>query len=160
MRKLILALVLGLAIEGTAHACSCVAGQSDQQKRQWARDMVNRAVAVVEVEYVNDANGRGDRYRVTRVYAGNAPATFRVDRTGPESTCDDFPGPGERKVVFLYDPRPYPAGVGGAAIRTRAAKSPPSNYIFGGMCQRLFIDQAGNLQLIREEARKLGLAAR
>ena len=162
MRKLLLALVLALAFEGAAQACSCVAAQSEGQKREWARDMLNRAIAVVEAEPVDDMDlkaTRGERYRVTRVYAGKAPSTFRVDRSGPESTCEDFPGPGQRKVVFLYDPRPYPAGTGGAALRKRAEKSPPATFIFGGMCQRLFIDQAGVLQLIREEARKLGLAA-
>lgn len=160
MRKLLLALALALAFEGAAQACSCVAAQSEGQKREWARDMLNRAIAVVEVEPIEDGTAtRGERYRVTRVYAGKAPSTFRVDRSGPESTCADFPGAGQRKVVFLYDPRPYRAGTGGAAIRARARKSPPSTYIFGGMCQRLFIDQAGVLHLIREEARKLGLAA-
>ena len=159
MRKLLLALALALAFEGAAQACSCVAKQSEGQKREWARDMLNRAIAVVEVEPMDGKATRGERYRVTRVYAGKAPSTFNVDRSGPESTCDDFPGAGQRKVVFLYDPRPYRAGTGGAAIRARARKSPPSTYIFGGMCQRLFIDQAGVLHLIREEARKLGLAA-
>ena len=160
MRKLLLALALALVFEGAAQACSCVAAQSEGQKREWARDMLNRAIAVVEVEPIEDGKAtRGERYRVTRVYAGKAPSTFRVDRSGPESTCADFPGAGQRKVVFLYDPRPYRAGTGGAAIRARARKSPPSTYIFGGMCQRLFIDQAGVLHLIREEARKLGLAA-
>lgn len=160
MRKLLLALALALAFEGAAQACSCVAAQSEGQKREWARDMLNRAIAVVEVEPIEDGKATsGERYRVTRVYAGKAPSTFRVDRSGPESTCADFPGAGQRKVVFLYDPRPYRAGTGGAAIRARARKSPPSTYIFGGMCQRLFIDQAGVLHLIREEARKLGLAA-
>jgi len=162
MRKLLLALALALAFEGTAQACSCVAAQSEGQKRDWARDMLNRAIAVVEAEPVDDMDRkatRGERYRVTRVYAGKAPSTFRVDRSGPESTCEDFPGPGQRKVVFLYDPRPYSPGTGGAALRKRAEKSPPATFIFGGMCQRLFIDEAGVLQLIREEARKLGLAA-
>ena len=94
MRKLLLAFALALALEGAAQACSCVAAQSEGQKREWARDMLNRAIAVVEVEPI-DVDGkatRGERYRVTRVYAGKAPSTFRVDRSGPESTCADFPG--------------------------------------------------------------------
>jgi len=160
MRKLLLALALALTFESVAQACTCVAAQSEGQKREWARNMLKVSIAVVEVEPIEDGKAmRGERYRVTRVYAGKAPSTFRVDRSGPESTCADFPGAGQRKVVFLYDPRPYKPGTGGAALRKRAEKSPPATFIFGGMCQRLFIDQAGVLQLIREEARKLGLAA-
>ena len=163
MRNVLLALGLAFALESAAQACSCLGPQDVQQKREWARNMLKVAIAVVEVERIADPDSEaasGERYRVVRRYVGKAPATFSVDGSGPETTCDDVLQPGERKIVFLYDPRPYRQGIGGAALRKRAADSPPSNYLFGGMCQRLFIDQAGNLQLILEEARKLGITAR
>ncbi len=174
MRKLLLALALGLAVEGAAQACTCIGPRGDRQKREWTRENLKAAIAVVEVERIAAMDVRamrGEQYRVTRLYSGKAPSTFRVERHfrrsssgmidwAPESSCDDFPRAGERRVVILYDPRPYPAGMGGTAIRKRAEKSPPSTFTFGGMCQRLFIEQDGGLRLLREEARKLGLTAR
>jgi hypothetical protein len=160
---------LALLLEGAAQACSCLGPQGDAGKREWARNIVQGAIAVAEVELIADidvAAMRGERYRVTRLYAGKAPTTFYLERHfrkgpsgliqwGPDTTCDDFPGAGERRVVVLYDPRPYSGRTGCAAMRKRAAGSPPAAYEFGNTCQRLFIEQDGGLELIREEARKL-----
>ena len=173
MHKILLALALGLAIEGAAQACECTLLHGDRQKREWAREILKTAIAVVEVERIADMDVkamRGERYRVTRLYSGKAPSTFHVERHfrrtwwgrvdwEPESSCDDFPGAGVHRVVILYDPRPYSTGMGGAAIRKRAAVSPPSTYTFSGMCEQLFMEQAGGLRLLREEAQKLGLTA-
>jgi hypothetical protein len=113
---------------------------------------------------------RPERYRVLRSLVGHAPPTFfaatEFERhssgivTTPMSDCDAAPGEGERRVVALYPPRkkddsglPLPDGENRARI---AAARKEGTLEFGSMCDHLFLNTNGVIELVRDEARKLG----
>jgi hypothetical protein len=124
MSRLLLLLLLFLAGESAALACSCLPPPADPaQQRVHARQVARGALALVEVELVapyDQRLGRGERLRVRRTLAGRAPAVFEVERPHAPSSaaCDvEFPK-GARTWVVLYAPR-----MRGRAIRYRISAS-------------------------------------
>jgi len=110
MFRFLLCLLLLVAAESAALACSCVQAPRDaEQRRAMARDMRAGALALVEVELVApyQRSGRGERLRVRRTLAGRAPATFMVERGGTPSSasCDVEFSSGRRTLILLYPPR-------------------------------------------------------
>lgn len=124
MPRLLLLLLLFLAGEGAALACSCIRPPTDPaQQRSHAREVARGALALVEVELVapyDQRLGRGERLRVRRTLAGRAPAAFEVERHHPPSSasCDVEFQPGVRTWVVLYSPQ-----MRGRAIRYRVSAS-------------------------------------
>jgi hypothetical protein len=111
MQRLLLSLLLFLAGEGAALACSCLRPSTDPaQQRVHARQVAQGALALVEVELVSpyDARlGRGERLRVRRTLAGRAPAVFEVERHHAPSSasCDVEFQPRARTWLVLYAPQ-------------------------------------------------------
>lgn len=110
MRRLLAALLLLVAAESAALACSCVMAPRDAAQRQsMARDTRAGAVALVEVELVSPyaGPGRGERLRVRRTLAGRAPAVFQVerDRAPSSASCDLEFQRGQRTLILLYPAR-------------------------------------------------------
>lgn len=124
MRRLLLPLLLLVAAETSALACSCMKPSTDPaQRRAHAREAARGALALVEVELAApfDARlGRGERLRVRRTLAGRAPAVFEVERAHAPSSasCDVEFQRGTRTLVLLYAPR-----MRGRAIRYRVSAS-------------------------------------
>jgi hypothetical protein len=100
-----------IALTGTAAlACSCVAPGTREEARAHAREVLKRAVAVVEVDVLagyDQRLRRGEQVRVRRLLAGRAPKGFQVYRNGPPSSaaCELGLNAGERRVLILYPPR-------------------------------------------------------
>ena len=124
MPRLPLVLLLFLAGESAALACSCLPPPTDPaQQRLHAREAARGALALVEVDLVSPYDrrlGRGERLRVRRTLAGRAPALFEVDRHHPPSSasCDVEFRRGARTWVVLYAPR-----MRGRTIRYRVSAS-------------------------------------
>lgn len=120
MPRLLIPLLLLLAGEGAALACSCIRPPTDPaQQRVHAREAARGALALVEVELAapyDARSNRGERLRVRRTLAGRAPALFEVERTHPPSSasCDVEFQRGARTWVVLYAPQ-----MRGRAIRYR-----------------------------------------
>ncbi len=110
MPRLPLALLLFLAGESAALACTCIRPPTDPaQQRVHAREVARGALALVEVELAapyDPRAGRGERLRVRRTLAGRAPAVFEVERNHPPSSasCDVEFQRGARTWVVLYAP--------------------------------------------------------
>ncbi|HEX8449443.1 MAG TPA: hypothetical protein VF652_07620 [Allosphingosinicella sp.] len=136
MPRLLLALLLALAGESAALACSCLPPPTDPaQQRERAREVARGALALVEVELVapyDQRLGRGERLRVRRTLAGRAPAVFEVERHHPPSSaaCDVEFGAGQRTWVVLYAPQ-----MKGRAIRYRVSAS-CTGYMLAGAAFR------------------------
>lgn len=111
MARLLTVLLLFLAGETAALACSCIRPSTDpEQVRVHARQTALGALALVEVELVEPYDtrlGRGERLRVRRVLAGRAPAVFEVERRhAPNSaSCDVEFRSGARTWLVLYPPQ-------------------------------------------------------
>ncbi|HET9640598.1 MAG TPA: hypothetical protein VFP12_15470 [Allosphingosinicella sp.] len=110
MRRFLVPLLLLLAGEGAALACSCIRPPTDPaERRAHAREVARGALALVEVELVAPYDSRlgGERLRVRRTLAGRAPAIFEVERPRPPSSaaCDVEFARGTRTWVVLYAPR-------------------------------------------------------
>lgn len=124
MPRLLLLLLLFLAWEGAAFACSCIRPPTDPaQQRIHAREVARGALALVEVDLVapyDQRLGRGERLRVRRTLAGRAPAVFEVERHHPPSTatCDVEFQRGARTWLVLYAPQ-----MRGRTIRYRVSAS-------------------------------------
>jgi hypothetical protein len=124
MPRLLLLLLLFLAGESAALACSCIVPATDPaQQRVHARGVSQGALALVEVELVEPydvQSGRGERLRVRRTLAGRTPAVFEVERDDAPSSasCDVEFEPGARTWVVLYAPQKR-----GRAIRYRISAS-------------------------------------
>ncbi len=124
MPRLLLLLLLFLAGESAALACSCLRPPTDPaQQRTHARHVARGALALVEVEMVapyDQRLGRGERLRVRRTLAGRAPALFEVERAHPPSSaaCDVEFQRGARAWVVLYAPQ-----MRGRAVRYRVSAS-------------------------------------
>lgn len=124
MHRLLLVLLLFLAAEGEALACSCIRPPTDPaQQRVHARQVAKGALALVEVELVapyDQRLGRGERLRVRRTLAGRAPAVFEVERHHAPSSasCDVEFQPGARTWLVLYAPQ-----MRGRTVRYRVSAS-------------------------------------
>ena len=131
-----------------AIACVCIGPQSPAEQRETAARIAAEAAAVAEIEQIEPMDSqamRAELYRVHKVYAGKAPAQFRLGREferGADggvmmtmTSCDVIPPPGERTIVVLY------------------ASSTPGAYRIGGTCDHLFINSPGAVELVREAAR-------
>ncbi|HLL31629.1 MAG TPA: hypothetical protein VK403_11580 [Allosphingosinicella sp.] len=111
MTRLLLPLLLFLAAETAALACSCIMPPADPaQRRAHVREAARGALALVEVELLvpyDRRRGRGERLRVRRTLAGRAPAAFEVERNHVPSSasCDVEFQRGGRTLVLLYAPR-------------------------------------------------------
>ena len=106
MRHWIVAAAALLAAESTAIACSCIATDDPAELRGFAADVAKDAVALVEAEAVTsfEATRTGERMRVVRTLAGNAPALFLIER-GPNpssASCDVLYNVGDRALIILY----------------------------------------------------------
>lgn len=184
--KRLLAAFMVLMAPARALACSCAEPEGEAERRQYARYIAGRAIAIVEAEPVSGPEIRrqiGETYRIAKVIAGDAkPGPIRMarsfgrdPRTGEVwmggSSCDVLPG--FRKRVLLLRTGYAPAG-GGAILPAvpgapcghaqRARVSPAGRdargyvpvFSFGGSCEDWFLGSPGALELVREEARKLG----
>jgi hypothetical protein len=124
MRRRLLALLILAAAEGPALACSCIRPPTDPaQQRIHAREVVRGALALVEVELVSPYDprlGRGERLRVRRTLAGQAPAVFEIERNHPPSSasCDVGFERGGRTWLVLYAPQ-----MRGKTVRYRVSAS-------------------------------------
>jgi hypothetical protein len=124
MPRLLLSLLLFLAGEGAALACSCIRPPTDPaQQRVHARQVARGALALVEVELVAPYEarlGRGERLRVRRTLAGRAPALFEVERHHAPSSasCDVEFQRGARTWLVLYAPQ-----MRGRTLRYRVSAS-------------------------------------
>lgn len=124
MRRFLLPLLLLVAAETSALACSCIRPPTDPaQQRVHARQVARGALALVEVELdspYDERLGRGERLRVRRTLAGRAPAVFEVERHHSPSSaaCDVEFQRGTRTWVVLYAPQ-----MRGRAIRYRVSAS-------------------------------------
>ena len=110
MQRLLIALLLIMAGEGAALACSCIATRDPQELRKLARDGARDAIALVEVEVVSAYDPlwkRGEQLRVRRTLAGRAPASVRVERLNlpSDASCDLELRRGQRTLLILYPPR-------------------------------------------------------
>jgi len=188
MRNVLIAAAALLGVEGAAIACSCVALETDAEKRDQARRIAARAAAIVEVEPVSGPDVQrqlGETYRIVAVHHGRAqPGLIRMarsfgrDRTTGEpwmsgNSCEVFPG--YRKRVLLvqtgFAPKAggevvpsytYPGRLCGQLLPLRDA--PPDLvsrgyepvFSFGNSCQDYALSDAGMIDLILEEARKMG----
>ncbi|QNM83768.1 hypothetical protein H8M03_05460 [Sphingomonas sabuli] len=173
MRWMLAGLISLFALPGAAQACVCLGPQTEEQKRDFARAIAERAVAVAEVEQIADmdaATMTPERYRVIRLLAGQAPATFHEYRrfaslgegsvvTTSYSDCDAGPAAGERAVVVLFSPQEIEANPADYAAEERFMTG-RGDMLMWSMCEKLFAEQQGGLALILDEARKLGKAAR
>lgn len=136
MPRLLPFLILFLAWESAALACSCIRPPTDPaQQRVHAREVARGALALVEVELVapfDERLNRGERLRVRRTLAGRAPAVFEVERQNRPSSaaCDVEFRPGARTWIVLYAPR-----MRGRVIRRRIS-STCTGYMLAGAAFR------------------------
>src|SRR5688572_5715440 len=136
MRRLLLPLLLLVAAETSALACSCIRPPTDPaQRRAHAREVSRGALALVEVELVTPYDGRlgrGERLRVRRTLAGRAPALFEVERTHAPSSasCDVEFQRGARTWLVLYAPQ-----IRGRVVRYRVSAS-CTGYMLAGAAFR------------------------
>ena len=119
MRYWTLAAAAIVAAETAAIACSCIATDDPTELRRFAAEAAQGAVALVEAEAVTsfEATRTGERMRVIRTLAGNAPAEFTVER-GPSpssASCDVLYNVGDRAIIILY---PAEGGGAGSVYRT------------------------------------------
>jgi hypothetical protein len=147
MRHLLAAVLILVAAESAALACSCVPPPRDaESRRTLARQVATGALALVEVELVAsyERPGRGERLRVRRTLAGRAPAIFQVERDGPPSSasCDVEFQSGGRTLILLYPPR--------GPVNSRA----PVYRIAASCTTYLLSDAAFRAALIREWSRR------
>lgn len=122
MPRPLLLLLLFLAGESAALACSCIRPPTDPaQQRAHAREVARGALALIEVELVAPYDGRkghGERLRVRRTLAGRAPAAFEVERRHAPSSasCDVEFQPRARTWLVLYAPQ-----IRGRTVRYRVS---------------------------------------
>ena len=175
MRSFIVAIAAIAAWQGSALACSCIPLEGADQRREAAQRIARDAAAVAEIELIEPMDQeamRPELYRVLTVHVGTAAATFRLARDFERSpdgqvylmmtSCDVAPARGERALVVLH-PRT------GDSARSRSSCPDPTkdkpassedSFKIGGTCTHMFVNSPGALDLIREEARKLGMRVR
>ena len=114
MRYWTLAAAALFAAETAAIACSCIATDDPAELRRFAADAAQGAVALVEAEALTsfEATRTGERMRVIRTLAGNAPAQFTVERgpTPSSASCDVLYNVGDRALIILYPAEGRSAG--------------------------------------------------
>ena len=93
-----------------ALACSCIATGDPAELKRLAAESAPNALAVVEAEALTafqPATGSGERMRVVRTLAGQAPATFTIERgpTPSSASCDILYSVGQRTLLILYPAR-------------------------------------------------------
>lgn len=147
MRRFLTALLLLVAAEGAALACSCIQPPRDAAQRQaMARDVRAGALALVEVELVApyERPGRSERLRVRRTLAGRAPATFAVERARAPSSasCDVEFSAGGRTLILLYPPR--------GAVNSRG----PVYRVSASCTTYMLADAAFRAELLRQWGRR------
>jgi hypothetical protein len=153
MRKFLAGLLLVVAAEGIALACSCIAPGAPEESRAYAREAVQRALAIVEADVLSEyrPGGPGERIRVRKVLWGEAPAEFRIAR-GPfasGASCDLLLGAGQRKMLILYDPAD-------AIDRPRTGEPAKGTLSIQSLCSDFLVSEPGHLQITLEEARRRG----
>jgi hypothetical protein len=132
MSRFFLALLLVLAGESAALACSCVITPTDPARRNaLAREFARDAVALVEVELIaphDRRRGRGEQLRVRRTLAGGGRPSFEVERHYAPSgaACDVTFQRGRRALVVLYPPRTQ-------------ARAPAFRYRISSLCSALML---------------------
>ena len=136
--------VAALGLPAAGYACSCVASEDPVELKQFAADTAKSAMALIEAEAVSafdQKTGAGEIMRVTRVLAGDAPQTFRIER-GPfpsSASCDVLYEKGQKTLVILYAPSAPAAGV----------------YRTSGLCTSLLLEKpAFRDELVRQLAGK------
>jgi hypothetical protein len=153
MRRLIAGLLLVIAAEGTALACSCLAPGTPEKSRAYAREAVQRALAIVEADVLSEyrAGGPGERIRVRKLLWGKAPAEFRIARGAFASgaSCDLLLREGESKVLILYDPAE-------AIDRPGTGEPEAGTLSIQSLCSDFLVSQPGHLAVTLEEARRRG----
>lgn len=125
IRRILLAALAAFALHGAAQACSCAPAESQAEKRDQARRIAMKAIAIVEVEPVSPADFQsavGETYRILKVEVGRATPglirmarSFSVDRqTGQHtmiaSSCDVFPGYRKRVMLMRTGYQPEKGG--------------------------------------------------
>ena len=141
LRWLGLGLGLIAAVDSAALACSCIAPGSPEDSRDFAREAVRNAVAIVEVEALSEygPGGDGELVRVDRVLWGEAPGRLRLARSefASSASCDLLLARGQRKILILS-----PAEGGGFAMQC--------------LCSDFLVSDRGFLDVTLEEARRRG----
>lgn len=125
IRRILLAALAAFAVHGTAQACSCIATENPAEKREQARRIAMKAIAIVEVEPVSGPDMEravGETYRILKVEAGRAQPglirmarSFGIDRqTGARwmgaTSCDVFPGTRKRVMLMRTGYQPEKGG--------------------------------------------------
>ena len=125
MRNILLAALAAFASHGVAQACSCSPAESQAEKRDQARRIAMKALAIVEVEPVSGPDMKravGETYRIVKVEAGRAQIgqirmarSFGVDwKTGERwmaaTSCDVFPGYRKRVILIRTGYQPEAGG--------------------------------------------------
>ena len=131
MRHFLLAAAALVGVEAAALACSCLATDDPAELRRFAADAAQNAIAVVEAQALTsfEASRNGEKMRVTRILAGNAPLHFTIhrERFASSASCDMLYKAGDRAVMILY-----PAGSSAAA---------PATYRTSGLCTVHLLDK-------------------
>lgn len=126
-----MAIAATLALETGALACSCLNTDEPAELKRLGAQAAEDAVAVVEAEALTsfEATGSGERMKVVRTLAGQAPRQFIVER-GPNpssASCDVLYRVGERALMILY-PSPGPT-------------DRPTTFRTSGLCTVHFFDK-------------------
>lgn len=114
MLRFLLPLLVLLAGESAALACSCRAPPTDwMERRVEVLQTAEGALALVEVEVLaayDERLAHGERVQVRRTLAGRARTFFEVERRRPPNStaCDVELQPGQRVFALLYEAR-FPA---------------------------------------------------
>lgn len=140
--------LLGASTPALACQCEDPTRLSDAKRERHAKWIADAGGSIAEVELVRTQFG--DRYRTLRHLFGERRAWYSVrSPTGPVTSCDYGITPGNR-AIMVFLPRP------GSGAATAPCKSPAAaarkGYIPAGMCTQLFIQAAGNLELVRRSA--------
>jgi hypothetical protein len=155
MRKLLSGLLLIAAAEGAALACSCIAPGSPEESRPFARQAVQRAVAIVEADVLSEyrPSGLGEQVRVRQVLWGEAPREFRIARRefASSASCDLLLTRGERKILILYSPEDSRLNFDGS----QDARDWDGQFAIQNLCSDFLLSDRGYLAVTLEEARRL-----
>jgi hypothetical protein len=129
MRRLVIGVVLFVAAEAAALACSCVAPGTAAESRAAAREALSGAVAIVEADVLSAYafGGAGERVRVRATLWGKAPREFRIarGRHASSASCDLLLPSGQRRILMLR-----PAASGWFGARRYTIQSLCSDYLF------------------------------
>jgi hypothetical protein len=186
MRTLAALVLLASAAPATACSCSAPeTDQEKRDYARFIAGRAEAIVEVEPVSGPDMHRQVGETYRIVKVVAGRAqPGLIRMarsfgrdQRTGEpwigHSSCDVLPG--YRKQVMLMRTG-FALGAGGPVVPAFTMPGKPCGQLlpvtdapadmvsrsyvpvfsFGGSCQDWFLGSPGAVELVREEARKLG----